>query len=89
MVLVQLFATYRDIAGTKEMRLGAASVGGVLASLRESVPALYAELCTPDGTPRPLVKILVNGRHIEFLSGLETPVGEKDTIALFPPLAGG
>jgi molybdopterin converting factor small subunit len=38
---------------------------------------------------RDLVNILKNGRNIQFLSGLDTPLDDGDTIALFPPVAGG
>ncbi len=34
-------------------------------------------------------KILVNGRDIEFLKGLNTKLKESDEITLFPPVAGG
>jgi len=33
--------------------------------------------------------ILVNRRNVLHLQGLETPVSDGDTVALFPPGAGG
>ena len=38
---------------------------------------------------RDFVNILKNGRNIHFLAGLDTPLEDGDTIALFPPAAGG
>jgi molybdopterin converting factor small subunit len=35
------------------------------------------------------VKVLLNGRSVEYLSGMETPVADDDVIALFPPVGGG
>lgn len=35
------------------------------------------------------VIILVNGRAIEHLAGLATPLKEEDEVAIFPRLAGG
>lgn len=33
--------------------------------------------------------ILVNGRHISHLQGLDTKLEEKDEISIFPKVAGG
>jgi molybdopterin synthase sulfur carrier subunit len=33
--------------------------------------------------------ILVNGRHVQHLQGLETPLKEEDVISIFPPSGGG
>lgn len=37
----------------------------------------------------PKVRILVNGRDIDFLNGPETELKDGDTVVLFPPIAGG
>jgi len=41
------------------------------------------------GQIKPDVNILKNGRHINYLNGIETEVEEGDTIAIFPPVLGG
>jgi len=33
--------------------------------------------------------ILVNGRHVCHLNGLDTPLGEDDIVSIFPPAGGG
>ncbi|HWQ30252.1 MAG TPA: MoaD/ThiS family protein [Negativicutes bacterium] len=33
--------------------------------------------------------MLVNGRHIEHLQGLDTSLAENDEISIFPKVAGG
>ena len=33
--------------------------------------------------------ILVNGRRAEFLNGINTELGDADTISIFPVVAGG
>jgi molybdopterin synthase sulfur carrier subunit len=35
------------------------------------------------------VAIIVNGRHITALDGLETPMSSGDEVSIFPPLGGG
>ncbi|MEN6396714.1 MAG: ubiquitin-like small modifier protein 1 [Methanoregula sp.] len=42
----------------------------------------------PD-TLHDLVNILKNGRNIQYLSGLDTPLFDGDIVAVFPPAAGG
>lgn len=88
MAKVQLFATYRDAAGIKEFVTSARSAGELFGIIRTQYPSLYAEMFDK-GELRPLVKVLVNGRHIQFLHGLDTPLGDEDIVSLFPPLAGG
>ncbi len=42
-----------------------------------------------EGQLRRYIKILVNGRGLHVLQGLDTQLSDGDTIALFPPVAGG
>ncbi len=37
----------------------------------------------------PYIIVLKNGKHIQFLDGLETKLDESDEIAVFPPIQGG
>lgn len=41
------------------------------------------------GNLRSYIKLLVNGRGLHLLQGLETILAEGDVIAVFPPVAGG
>ncbi len=42
-----------------------------------------------DNKVKPLYKILINGRDIEFKQGLQTKLRDNDVVDVFPPLAGG
>ncbi len=42
-----------------------------------------------EGQLRRYIKVLVNGRGLHVLQGLDTPLSDGDAIALFPPVAGG
>jgi len=40
-------------------------------------------------TVKQWVKILINGRQLRFLSGLQTILKPNDKISIFPPVIGG
>jgi len=66
-------------------------VKNVIQTLAESLPTETRRLLIdPElNDPRPNALILVNGREIGALSGLETEVKEGDEIALIPIAHGG
>jgi molybdopterin synthase sulfur carrier subunit len=87
---VKIFSTLRSVVGAKEVEVGAAdTVGSVLEELITKHPALRERILDEDGNLQSSINILVNGRNIRFLNGLDTPVKESDQLALFPPVGGG
>jgi len=91
-VLVKLFANLQQVAGSRvEVSVGPdATVRDVLEALFAKAPALREEIMEPDGkNTRPFVSIMVKGRLIRDLQGLDTPVAGVSEIAIFPPVAGG
>lgn len=68
---------------------GGTTVGDLLTALSARRPGLGDALFTHTGEVRPYVNILKNGRNIHFSGGLKTPLADGDTVALFPPAAGG
>lgn len=88
MPVVNLFATFRQVSGTKSVRVQGSTVGEALQDLCRQHPGLRERLFAGDAI-RPLVLISLNGRHIEHIDGLDTPLQPADEIALFPPLGGG
>jgi MoaD family protein len=66
-----------------------ATIRSLLAVLTGRYGGLSDLLFSAPDSLRDLVNILKNGRNIQFLSGLDTPLDDGDTIALFPPVAGG
>lgn len=89
MARVRLFATYRDAAGTAGFDTNATSIRELVGDIMTRFPSLYPEMFSTSGELRPLVKVLVNGRHIQFLDGIDTSIGDEDTVSIFPPIAGG
>ena len=59
-----------------------------LAALRQENPAL-AEAILDGDELRLYVRVTVNGYDVALGKGLDTSLGEDDSIAIFPPLAGG
>lgn len=89
---VRAYATLRDLLGKREIDLPLSEptdVGHVLRTLVADCPPFGKKLWDGKGRPTGYVKVLLNGRSIEYLSGMETPVADDDVIALFPPVGGG
>lgn len=90
---LRLFATLRDLAGKKELDLAPpATVGELLEELSRRWGRPFDDQIFQDEARTALITgviLLVNGRHIAHLAGLETALTEGDAVDLFPPLAGG
>ena len=82
---IKLFANLRSIAGTKELPIAGASLGGVLNELVKEAPTLDGVILE-GGHIRPHVVITINGHNA---AELDVIVTEQDLIAIFPPIAGG
>ena len=52
-------------------------------------PALAEKLLDDDGSLQSSVHVLLNGRSIRYLEGLDTVTQEGDLFALFPAVGGG
>ncbi|MEX0869621.1 MAG: MoaD/ThiS family protein [Nitriliruptoraceae bacterium] len=74
---------------------GASEVVVEGATLREVVDALeaaypgFADRMVDDGQLRRFVNVFVRDEDVRFLQGLDTPVGEQDTVSIVPAVAGG
>ena len=90
-VTVRTFGSFRELAEREfeiEIEDGA-SVVGLLEAVFQLFPDLESELFSGPGHLKEYVNVLVNGRNVEFLRGLETVLSEGDVLALFPPAEGG
>jgi molybdopterin synthase sulfur carrier subunit len=59
-------------------------LGHLAGQLRPAAPAGPADSVDTQG-----LLIVVNGRQIHHLQGLETPLEEGDAVAIMPPVLGG
>ena len=90
-MLVKFFATYREIAGCRSCEIPAPeNVLGLMRELVKRWPG-FRDLVlneTQDDKGDDVI-IMVNGRHIEHLQGVDTPLCEDDSVAVTPLVAGG
>ncbi|ASI98557.1 MoaD/ThiS family protein [Thermococcus celer] len=82
MVKVKVFATLIEITGRRILEVPAGNVGELLEKLYATYPGFKEEL-------EKGFMILVNGKNIEHLQGLQTPLEENDVVSIFPPAGGG
>jgi MoaD family protein len=95
-VRVKLFGVFRSAANTSEVALEIRethpTVKSVISKLvsEDSYPEL-AQFLLSSGTadPRPNALIMVSGREINTLNGLETVLTENDELSLLPVSHGG
>ena len=89
---IRLYATLRQMAGTKSVVVEARSgqtVGDVLRALVTAHPRLAPSIWHDDGTLAGHVAVILDGRDIRHLNGVDTPVGDARHLDVFPPVGGG
>jgi len=75
--------------GDKEVSVTAADVGAALRAVAERHPDTARQLFAEDGQLNRYVNVYLNDEDVRVLDGLDTPVGEKDTLVILPAMAGG
>jgi sulfur-carrier protein len=77
-----------SVGGEKEVSAGGSDVGEVLRSLVAEHPETESQLFS-DGQLNRYVNVYLNDEDVRVLDGLQTPVGETDTLVILPAMAGG
>lgn len=92
-VRVRTILGLREIIGAREIRLAldeGATTKDLLRLLFEKYGSrLRRRIVDSGGTIHPYITILINGREISFLGGMETRLTEGDVISILPPVGGG
>ena len=90
MIKIKFFANFREIVGARtiNMKENNITIKELLNNLCEIHKDLRNALFDTNGL-RDYVKIMVNGRSIAFLNGINTILQDGDVVAIFPPVAGG
>ncbi len=76
-------------SGTKLVTVGGGTVQEAVHNLVALYPALGPQLLGEDGGINGFVNVFLNDTDVRHLGGLETPVGERDSLVLLPAMAGG
>ncbi|MDI6690413.1 MAG: MoaD/ThiS family protein [Candidatus Bathyarchaeota archaeon] len=92
-VTVNFIGAFRTISSRDKITIrikDTTSIKKVVKKIVEEVPGLKRALIDPElEDPRPNALILVNGKEISVLNGLETLVKDGDEIVLVPVIHGG
>jgi molybdopterin converting factor small subunit len=89
---VRLSATLRQVAGTNQVAVDmppGSTVRSLLQSLKAANPSLGAYILAPDGNLNAGILMLIDGRHIDFLQGLDSSIDQAKDVMLIPPVLGG
>jgi molybdopterin synthase sulfur carrier subunit len=77
------------VGGEKELTAEGSSVGEVLRAVAERHPDTRSQLFGADGQLNRYVNVYLNDEDVRVLDGLDTRVGESDTLVILPAMAGG
>jgi len=92
-VIIRFFGVFRSITGKNEVSIefkDTIRLKEVIKEIVEEMPRLERTLVDPDlEDPRPNTLILVNGKEISVLNGLETMLKDGDEVIFIPVLHTG
>jgi molybdopterin converting factor small subunit len=78
-----------SVGGEREVSADGASVGDVLRNLAASHPATESQIFAEGGELNRYVNVYLNDEDVRVLEGLDTAVGDEDTLVILPAMAGG
>jgi len=78
-----------SVGGEKEVSADGSSVGEVLQALASAHPQTQSQLFSAEGELNRYVNVYLNDEDVRVLDGLQTAVGEGDTLVILPAMAGG
>lgn len=92
-ITVEYFLLFREYTGRKSENMKVKE-GTTVRNVLEMIAAKYGEefheaLFDRGGNTREYVRVLMDGRDVQGLSGVSTELKPNCTISLFPPASGG
>jgi molybdopterin synthase sulfur carrier subunit len=78
-----------SVSGMSEVDIDGGNVGEILRGLADRYPDTGDQLFSQDGELNRYVNIYVNDEDVRVQNGLETEVGQTDTVVILPAMAGG
>ncbi len=88
---IRYFATIREITGqtTIAWEQPASTLGDLLRQLTRRYDSRFAYWVWKDDNLSDMVIVLINGKDVRHLTGLNTPLTPNDIVSIFPMVAGG
>ncbi len=78
-----------SVGGEKELSADGSSVGEILNEVAATHPDTRSQLFAADGGLNRYVNVYLNDEDVRVLDGLDTAVGDADTLVILPAMAGG
>jgi molybdopterin converting factor small subunit len=78
-----------SVGGEREVSASGENIGEVLRDLADAHPATATQLFSTSGELNRYVNVYLNDEDVRVLDGLETTVGDSDTVVILPAMAGG
>ncbi len=75
--------------GQAEVTVEGEDLRTVVTNLSAAHPGIQERLLDDDGNLRRFVNVFVRDEDVRFQDGLDTPIGESDTVSIVPAVAGG
>ena len=91
-VEVKFLATIRAITGESSIELLCNhhdTAGTVMQMLVEKYNKKFEQVIMDKTNLKSSIKMIINGRDVEYLNGLDTKLKSEDVIVIIPPIAGG
>lgn len=89
---IRLSASLRQLAGAKVAVVKVppgSTVTDLLHALRLAYPALAEHILDTNDHLTAGMQFLIDGRHIDFLQGDDSPIDQAQDLMLVPPISGG
>ncbi|MBI4260247.1 MAG: MoaD family protein [Actinobacteria bacterium] len=77
------------VGGQAQVEAEGGTLRELLADLESRYPGVTERIVTPEGGLHRFVNVYVNDEDARYLGALETEVGDGDTVAILPAVAGG
>lgn len=78
-----------SVGGERQVNADGSTIQEVLDNLVAAHGELQSQLFGADGELNRFVNVYLNDEDVRVLGGLETAVGEADTLQILPAMAGG